>query len=154
MQVRDILQQKAAGVVTIEASKAVGDAISLLNEHRIGALIVKDEGGEICGIISERDILRECGRRWTRLSGAGRGRASAPPLVRDLMTADLIIAVPDDDLNYVMSVMTRNRIRHLPILEGRALVGIISIGDVVKAFVEESAFENRMLKNYIHGAGP
>ncbi len=67
------------------------------------------------------------------------------------MTKQLIIAVPDDELDYVMGIMTKNRIRHLPIIEGEQLVGIISIGDVVNAHVEETEFENRMLRDYIHG---
>jgi CBS domain-containing protein len=67
------------------------------------------------------------------------------------MTADIIIGVPEDDLNYVMGIMTKNRIRHLPVLEQGKLTGIISIGDVVNAHVEEAEFENRVLQDYIHG---
>ncbi len=67
------------------------------------------------------------------------------------MTEHLIIGVPDDDLTYVMGIMTKNRIRHLPIIDEGALVGVVSIGDVVNAHVEEAEFENRMLKDYIHG---
>jgi CBS domain-containing protein len=67
------------------------------------------------------------------------------------MTKDLIIGVPDDSLDYVMGIMTKNRIRHLPVMDGKKLVGIVSIGDVVNAHLEETEFENRMLKDYIHG---
>jgi CBS domain-containing protein len=76
---------------------------------------------------------------------------SCPSLVREVMTKDLIVGVPDDSLDYVMGVMTKNRIRHLPVMDGKKLVGIVSIGDVVNAHLEETEFENRMLKDYIHG---
>jgi signal-transduction protein with cAMP-binding, CBS, and nucleotidyltransferase domain len=72
-------------------------------------------------------------------------------LVKDVMTKHLIVGVPDDDLSYVMGIMTKNKIRHLPIMDGGELAGIISIGDVVNAHVVETTFENRMLKDYIHG---
>ncbi len=151
MRVTDILRQKGSDVVTIAVDKTVHDAICKLNEHGIGALIVTGESGEISGIISERDIMRECGERCAPLEDPAQGHGACPGLVKDVMTKDLIIGVPDDDLNYVMAVMTKNKIRHLPILEGGKLAGIISIGDVVNAHVEESDYENRLLKDYIHG---
>lgn len=154
MHIRDILQLKGSRVVTIAADQTVHDAIGLLNEHRIGALVVTGEDGRICGIISERDILHECGERCTRLTEPPEpSHGPCPAAVKDVMTTDLVIGLPDDELNYAMSVMTKNRIRHLPILDAGDLVGIISIGDVVKALVEESEFEIRMLKNYIQGVG-
>ncbi len=152
MKVRDILPQKGMNVVMIEVDKTVHDAICKLNEHRIGALLVTGEGNEICGIITERDILQECGQRCTRLEElAEHAHSACPALIKDVMTKDLIIGVLDDDLDYVMGVMTKNHIRHLPILEDGELAGIISIGDVVNAHVEEAAFENRMLKDYVEG---
>ena len=138
--------------MTIEVHKTVHDAICKLNERGIGALIVTGVDGETCGIITERDILRECGERCIRLTESPEPEESAcPALVRDVMTEHLIIGVPDDDLTYVMGIMTKNRIRHLPIIDEGALVGVVSIGDVVNAHVEEAEFENRMLKDYIHG---
>ncbi len=152
MKVRDIFRQKEQHVVTIEVDKTVHDAIGKLNEHGIGALVVTGEGSEICGIISERDILQECGQRCTRLEQpSDSGHSACPASIKDVMTKDLIIGVPDDDLDYVMRVMTKNRIRHLPILDGSELVGIVSIGDVVNAHLEEADFENRMLKDYVEG---
>lgn len=152
MQIHDILRQKGRNVVTIEVHKTVHEAIGVLNQHRIGALVVIGDDGEISGIITERDILRECGERCTHLTESpGPEEKACPVLVRDAMTKDLIIGVPGDDLSYVMGVMTKNRIRHLPILDGGDLVGIISIGDVVNAHVEETEYENRLLKDYIHG---
>ncbi len=153
MRIRDILQQKGSDVATIEVDKTVHDAICKLNEHGIGALVVTGEGGELCGIITERDILRECGQHCAQLTEPlGQGHSACPALVREVMTTDMIIGIPDDDLSYAMGIMTKNRIRHLPVLDDGDLVGIISIGDVVKAHVEEKEYENRMLKDYIGGA--
>ncbi len=152
MRIKDILREKGADVVTIEARRTVHDAICMLNEHRIGSLIVTGEGGEIGGIITERDILRECGEGCVRPEEpAAREETTCPSLVQDVMTKDVIIGVPDDDLDYVMGIMTKNRIRHLPILDDGKLVGMISIGDVVNAHLKETEFENRSLKDYIHG---
>ena len=152
MRISDILRQKGSDVVTIAVDKTVHDAICNLNEHGIGALIVTGEGGEISGIITERDIMRECGERCVLLDDSAQVHGACPALVKDVMTKDVIIGVPDDELNYVMAVMTKNKIRHLPILEEGKLAGIISIGDVVNAHVEEAHYENRLLKDYIQGA--
>jgi CBS domain-containing protein len=141
MKVQDLLATKGSRVVTIEPGRTVREAIDRLVEHRIGALLVVD-GESIAGIITERDILREAARHADRLDRR---------LVREAMTADLIVGVPDDDLTYVMGIMTRNKIRHLPIVEGRDLRGIVSIGDLVWSCLTEAEFENRHLKEYIAG---
>ena len=152
MRVRDILPRKGSDVVTIGEGKSVHDVICRMNERAIGALVVVGQDGEVAGIITERDVLRECGERCTRLAEPPTdAHRSCPAMVEDVMTMDLIIGVPEDALSYVMNVMTKNRIRHLPILDSGELAGIISIGDVVKALVDESAFENRMLRDYIQG---
>ena len=151
MLIADILRQKGSGVVTIEADKTVHDAIGILNEHHIGAVVVTDQNGDVQGILSERDILRECGERCVFLMSDPQEGHESPSLVRDVMTTDLIIGVPNDDIRYVMGIMTKNKIRHLPILDDGKLVGIISIGDVVSASIEETDFENRMLTDYVHG---
>jgi CBS domain-containing protein len=152
MRISDILQEKGAGVVTIDAGQTIHDAICKLNEHSIGALVVTGEGEEIAGIITERDILRKCGDHCARLSESpAQEETGCPSLIQDAMTKDLVIGVPDDDPNYAMGVMTKNRIRHLPILDDGSLTGIISIGDLVNVHLEEQVFENRTLKEYIHG---
>ncbi len=142
MRIQDILRRKGTGVVTIGPTATVHQAVKVLNEHNIGSLVVAAENGKIVGIVSERDILREADERSDRLKVT---------LVGDIMTRDVIIGLPDDDLDYVMGVMTQNRIRHLPVLGGGELVGIVSIGDVVNAHLRQTKFENRMLKDYIHG---
>jgi len=153
MRIRDIIQEKGVATVTIAAGQTIHQAINRLNENRIGALIVKGKDDEIVGIITERDILRVCGDNCNRLDEESSAyRSSCPSLVGDSMTKELVIGVPDDDLNYAMGVMTKNRIRHLPILDDGKLVGIISIGDLVNAHLEEKVFENRTLREYIHGS--
>ena len=151
MRIADILDRKGTEVVTIGAAATVHDAIVRLNEHRIGALVVTGEAEGIVGIITERDILRECGERCARLVEPGASDPKCVALVSDVMTRDVIVGVPRDGLSYVMGIMTKNRIRHLPVLDGARLVGIVSIGDVVSAHVDEAEFENRQLKDYIRG---
>ncbi|MEW6300902.1 MAG: CBS domain-containing protein [Thermodesulfobacteriota bacterium] len=140
MKIRDLLRGKGTAVVTIRPEATVHDAMTMLVNHRIGSLMVIDEQGKVLGIITERDILRECAARSEQVKSTR---------VQEVMTTDLIIGVPDDEVGYVMGIMTNNRIRHLPIMAGERLEGIISIGDVVKAQLEETEFENRYLKDYI-----
>ena len=152
MRVKDILENKGSDVVTIERQQTVHDAICMLNEHGIGALIVTGEAGGIAGILTERDVLHECGERCVSLDRPVEPeKAGCPATVDDIMTKEVIIGVPEDDLDYVMGIMTKNRIRHLPIVEDGELTGIISIGDVVNAHLGKTEFENRLLKDYIHG---
>lgn len=140
MKIRDILSVKGSQVYSVGLDETLEKALSLLVSLSVGALLVRDAQEAVAGIISERDVLRECLQ----------GRQSLGELrVRDAMTVDLLIGVPDDDVEYIMGIMTQNRIRHLPILEGERIAGIISIGDVVKACLEESRYENRYLKEYI-----
>ena len=152
MKLKNILDRKGGSVVTIEQDVTVHEAIRRLNKHRIGALVVTTEDGAIAGIITERDILRECGERCVHLSeGRPPHEAGCPALVGEIMTKEVVTGSPDDELISVMAVMTRRRIRHLPVMDAGKLAGIVSIGDVVNAFVEEAEFENQQLKGYIHG---
>ncbi|HXG21121.1 MAG TPA: CBS domain-containing protein [Methylomirabilota bacterium] len=140
MKVRDLLQVKGSAVITIHPQATLYDALTALVHHRIGSLVVLDDAGKVAGIITERDLLRECLTRGEQLKALQ---------VRDVMTTHLIIGVPEDQIGYVMGIMTQNRIRRLPIMQGQHLEGLISIGDVVKAQLEETEFENRYLKEYI-----
>lgn len=142
MKVRDILQVKGSQVHSIDADQTVLAAVVLLVQHRIGALLVRDADGAVAGIISERDVLRECVDRSAEL---------ARIRVRDVMTADLVVCVPDDDVDYAMGIVTKNRVRHLPVMDGGRVAGMISIGDLVKASLEAAEYENRYLKEYIQG---
>jgi len=154
MKIKDILQEKGSKVVTIDANKTIHEAIIELNHHGIGALMVTGKDGQIAGIITERDILQCCGDNCTHLQNAPpREHALCQVLVKDVMTKDLVIGVPEDDLNYVMGVMTKHHIRHLPVLDHGKLAGMVSIGDLINAHFEENVFESRTLKDYIHGWG-
>lgn len=139
MLVRDILSDKGKLVHTCSPDDSLADVVDLLVGHNIGSLVVLEEG-EMVGIITERDILRA--------SAATRG-----PLefltVRERMTRCPVVAAPQHDVSDVMCVMTERRIRHLPVVEGGRLVGIISIGDTVKAQHDELCRENHYLKSYI-----
>ena len=153
MRIKNILEKKGGHVVTIGPGETVHEAIRRLNEHRIGAVLVTTAGGVVAGILSERDVLRECGERCVRLGEVvpHPHDARCPALVADIMTKDVVTGSPEDELMSVMAVMTQRRIRHLPVMDAGELVGIISIGDVVNALVEEAGFENQQLKGYIHG---
>ena len=144
MKIRDISKNVPFSLQTISPDHTVHEAIQLLCRHNIGALPVVDAEGTLIGIVSERDVLRLC-------SQEDRGGALLRK-IREVMTRNLVIGVPDDSLDYVMRVMTERRIRHLPVLEGRNLVAIVSIGDVVKAQYEEKETEIRYLRDYLQGA--
>ena len=154
MRIKDIIEEKGNDVVTIDAEESIHAAIVKLNHHGIGSLIVTGEDGQIAGIVTERDILKSCGENCTQLQTAPpREHAVCPFLVKSIMTRDLVIGVPNDDLNYAMGVMTRHHIRHLPVLDNGKLAGIISVGDLINAHFEENIFESRTLKDYIHTWG-
>ena len=140
MKIRDILKVKGSQVYWIRPDQPLLDAVAILVQHWIGALLVRDADGAVCGIISERDILRACLQR-----GADWGHVP----VREAMTKDIVVCVLDDELDYAMGIVTTNRARHLPIMDGDRVAGIVSIGDLVKAGLEEAEYENRYLKEYI-----
>ena len=142
MKVKDILKTKGPEVITIGEEKKIKDALTSLVKNNIGSLIVINGDGKIVWIITERDILNECHKNDGILGDH---------IVKDIMTKDLIIGEADDGIESVEAIMTENRVRHLPILSQKRLVGIISIGDVVKGQIQESKVENRYLKDYIEG---
>lgn len=143
MQVREILAQKGADVVSVSPDATVLDAVDVLVEHDIGSVLVVD-ADQVLGILTERDILR--------LTAEGPG-ALPSTRVREAMTPedDLLVGSPGDDIHYCMNVMTENRVRHLPVMEAGDLRGIVSIGDVVNACRRDAEHENRYLKDYIRG---
>jgi len=141
MKTRDMLARKGCDVVTVTPHHSVLEAMRVLVEHQIGAVVVV-EGGEPVGILSERDVLRLGAEDPHRLESTRVG---------DAMTADLVVGLPDDRVDYVAAIMTRNRIRHLPILEEGRMLGIVSIGDVVNTLRHEVEADNRHLRNYIQG---
>ena len=120
MQVENILQTKGHDVITVAARATIGEAVELLNGKRIGAVVVTD-GGKVVGILSERDVVRHLGTDWTTL-------ASRP--VGDVMTRNVITTSKTASVADLMESMTQHRIRHMPVVEGAELVGIVSIGDI------------------------
>jgi CBS domain-containing protein len=145
MKVRDILKDKGAEVATIGAEKTICDAVKVLVEKNIGSLIVMDEKGGVAGIITERDVLRQCNQCLESFRDIK---------IEEVMTKNLIVASPDDDLDYVENIMIQNRIRHLPIISNQKIAGMISIGDLVNVLRGECRVENRYLKDYISGKYP
>ena len=139
--VRQLLDGKRPGVVTIEASQPVRAAIQLMAEHFIGALPVT-EGGKLAGIVSERDYARKV---------VLMGRKSTETTVATIMSAPVIHVAPAHTVNECMMLMTEKRIRHLPVLDDGELVGVISIGDCVKAVIDEQKHEIEDLRRYIAG---
>jgi len=142
-RIRDVLAEKGNDVVSVGPGVTIHDAIEELVDLRIGCLLVREEDGTVVGILTERDILRIVHQDETGLGTA---------TVGEHMTRDVICAVPGDDLDYAMNVMTKNRFRRMPVMDEDRLVGIISIGDVVKALKSEQEYEVRMLRRYIQSA--
>ena len=142
MLVRQILGMKGGtDVVTISPEASVADAARLLSEKKIGAVVVSNSDVPD-GILSERDIVRELGRR---------GEGCLNDKVADLMTRDLVSCLPDDTTDHVLAKMTDGRFRHMPVLEGEKMIGLISIGDVVKARLSELSMEKDALEGMIKG---
>lgn len=139
MVVRDILQTKGETVYRIGPRATLRQAAQSMMDHRCGSLVVCQED-QVVGMITERDLLRACAA----------GDHLDEVLVEERMTCDVVSGAPEDDVQGVMGVLTNHRIRHLPIVKDGKLAGLISIGDVVKAQYGQLAFENHVLKSYIH----
>ncbi|MBI5566663.1 MAG: CBS domain-containing protein [Chloroflexi bacterium] len=139
MQISNILAKKGSDVATIAPAQTIREALALLVGKRIGALVVVDEAGKVVGLLSERDIIRE----------AAQNEALFGQPVSSIMTQDVIVARPGDDLKAVEKTMTERRFRHLPIMDRGELVGIVSIGDVVKAALDEYEGEIETLQTRV-----
>ncbi|MDZ7401600.1 MAG: CBS domain-containing protein [candidate division KSB1 bacterium] len=145
MKVKDILAAKGTHVVTINQEATVYEALETFAANRVGSLLVLDEKGGIVGIVAARDALMAVLRACDEIRKIK---------VKEIMTKNIIIGDPEDDLDSVEVIMTENRIRHLPIIKDNKLAGIVSIGDVVKAQLKNIHVENRYLKDYILGKYP
>lgn len=144
MFVSQILATKdQAAVITLPTNAKVSDAAKLLSEKRIGTVVVSEDGTTPEGILSERDIVRELGKR---------GTACMTESICDYMTSSLVTCAPSDNVQNVLEKMTEGRFRHMPVLDNGKLVGLISLGDVVKAQLSELAMEKDALVGMIHGA--
>jgi CBS domain-containing protein len=143
MLVSQILKSKSDdGVVTVVPGTTVAQTAEILSARRIGAVIVSPDGKRVSGIVSERDIVREIGRR---------GITCMAETVDSIMTANIVGCRRDEQANDVLQKMTDGRFRHMPVMEGNQMVGFISIGDVVKARLTELAMEKDALEGMIKG---
>ncbi len=138
MKVAEILKQKGQNVISVRPTESIETLSHRLRLARIGAMVVVGEGGALDGIISERDIIHGI---------AEHGPKCLELTVADLMTQRVITCTPDDNVTRIAQQMTENRIRHLPVVEGAKLVGVVSVGDVVKNRLEEMSLEASVLRD-------
>jgi CBS domain-containing protein len=143
MNVETILQTKGREVITVRPGESVASAAETLHRRAIGAALVLDESGAVAGVISERDIVRGL---------ATRGGVVLGMKVAELMTSEVETCEPGDAVDHIMAVMTERRVRHLPVQRNGKLVGVISIGDVVKHRLAEIEGEAQSLREYISTA--
>lgn len=144
MHISVILDRKGSDVVTIRPDAMLLAAAEAMSANNIGALVVSSDGRAVEGILSERDLVRDLARR---------GTGAVKRTVAELMSTDVTTCTPDATVDELMSTMTSNRIRHVPILVDGALAGIVSIGDVVKIRLDELEVERQSLEEYVTGAG-
>ncbi len=141
MKIRDVVEE-GRGAITVKAGEKVREALRVLIERKINSMPVLDDEGKVVGMLSERDVLRVVDESPASLDTR---------LVRDVMSKDVLVCVMEDDLDYVMNVMSRNNIRHMPIMSGQTLTGIVTIRDVLRGLMHVVEAENRYLKDYIEG---
>lgn len=144
MTVASILKTKGSETITLNESHTLEEAVSLLAEKRIGAVVVSTSDGGVAGILSERDIVRG-------LNESGADLVKSP--VSELMTRNVETCAPEDTIDAVMERMSQGRFRHMPVVEGGKLTGIISIGDIVKSKISQLEHETSAMREYIAGHG-
>jgi len=145
MKAKDILQVKQREPITVSPKTNLKEAMKLLITNRISCLPVLSDDSQLVGIISDKDIFKAIYENPDSFS--------AMP-VGDNMSTNLIVGLADDELNYIAGLMTNNRIRHIPIVKDRQLIGLVSVGDIVKSQMTDIEVENRYLKIYIEGSYP
>lgn len=143
MIISAILKAKGNAVVTVDPSTKVSDIVRKLADHRIGAVIVVEHGGAVRGIVSERDIVSALAEAQTT------GRSTLDSTAEAVMTSPVITCQGSDTVDHIMAEMTTRRFRHFPVVEDGALIGIISIGDLVKMRIAEAEMETAAMRDYI-----
>jgi len=141
MQVKDVLGHKGKAVVTLGSAANVAELLAVLAEHNIGAVVISDDGRAVSGIVSERDVVRA-------LPARGADLLSAP--VSEIMTVDVRTCRPEDEIRTLAQTMTERRFRHMPVVEDGALIGIVTIGDIVKQRIDELETAQDQLVGYIN----
>ncbi len=145
MLVKDILQAKDRRLITVGPDATLKQAMELLLKNKISSLPVLDDDEKLIGIISDKDIFRKAYEDAPNFQ---------TKTVGDCMSTNLIVGLPEDNLAYIAGVMTENRIRHVPIVERDRIIGLLSVGDIVKTQMEHIKVENRYLWQYIEGTYP
>jgi CBS domain-containing protein len=140
--VRDVLDRKGRNVFAVGPDAPVYRALELMSEKHVGALMVLDENRHLIGVVSERDYARKI---------ALLGKSSKETPVSDIMTTKLFCVTPKENIEQCMALMTDKSVRHLPVLDGERLDGVISIGDVVKSMLSQQEFIIEQLEHFIHG---
>ena len=140
MKISDVLRTKGSAVITVAPHETVASLLALLAQHNIGAVVVSADGASVDGIVSERDVVRQ-------LNARGAALLDAP--VSSIMTTKVLLCSPDDDLTDIAALMTENRFRHLPVVVDSHLAAIVSIGDIVKARMDQLASERDLYEAYI-----
>jgi len=142
MLISEVLQRKGNEVATVAPDATISEVVDALAQHGVGALVVSADGQSVDGIISERDVVRAL---------AAHGQATLGRAAAELMTSEVVTCSPSATIEQLMTEMTERRFRHVPVTEDGALIGIVSIGDVVNARVRNLETETRQLTNYISG---
>ncbi|HMY09084.1 MAG: CBS domain-containing protein [Nocardioidaceae bacterium] len=142
MRIHEVMGAKIAhrDVVSISPEASVAELIDLLNEHNIGAVVVSADGESIAGIVSERDVVRKIKVIDSSLSSP----------VSEIMTTEVHTCSSDDVLNEIRQLMTQERVRHVPVVDEGHLIGVVSIGDVVKSHISQVEYERDQLDSYVH----
>ncbi len=140
MRIADLLRHKGSDVATVPPGISVAGLLEDLARHNVGAVVVCDDAGAVVGIVSERDVVRQLNERGAEL-------LRAP--VSEIMTTTVVTCEPSESVNSLASIMTERRIRHMPVVTGGNLVGIVSIGDVVKSRIEQLESDREQLESYI-----
>ena len=142
MRVSDVLNSKGSGeVFTLRPTATVAELLDKMAELNIGAIVVSDDGVQLIGIVSERDVVRKLRRVDNAMDKT----------IDTIMTTDVRVCAPDDSFGSLMAIMTDHRIRHIPVLDDGKIVGVVSIGDAVKYRMDQLEFERDQLTNYVAG---
>jgi CBS domain-containing protein len=140
VRIADLLRHKGSDVATVPPGISVSGLLEDLARHNVGAMVVVDDTGEVVGIVSERDVVRRLHERGAELLRAA---------VSEIMTTSVVTCEPTEAVDSLASIMTERRVRHMPVVSGGRLVGIVSIGDVVKSRIEQLESDREQLESYI-----
>jgi CBS domain-containing protein len=143
MRIQDVIRAKGSDVSTVGPDTTIVDLLSALSERGVGAMVVTSNDDSLVGIVSERDVVRQLHSRGPSMLGGS---------VQDIMTTDVATCDPHDSIDHIMRLMTERRFRHLPVVKDGQLVGIVSIGDVVKSRIDELVSTTAHLESYISGS--